>query len=241
MRLFVDAGNSFVKLAFHDGTRWRERWRVPLAEFAAWARGWAAPVPEAVAIANVAGSAFAGPMQDLLKRWQCPVRWVTAKEAQGGVVNGYRRPAELGADRWCALIAAHARAEGPKVVASVGTAVTVDVLTAEGMFEGGVILPGISLMKAALRDNTAGVRVEEGVYELPARGTANAVHTGALLAIARTVDHLASASEGRLGRVKVLLTGGAADAVRPLLGRPVEVLPDLVLEGLLRIVEEEGP
>lgn len=239
MLLAVDAGNSFVKLGWYDGA-WREVERVPLAAFGSWVEETVAqPMPRAVVIANVAGERFRAPMERLLAGWRCRVLWVRPAAQGYGIVNRYRRPDQLGADRWCALVAAQ-KARGAKLVVDVGTAVTVDALTAAGVFEGGVILPGPALIRTSLAANTVQLAAEPGEYEMFPRETANAIMTGALLAIAGTVDRMAETLAQQAGEVEIWLTGGGAPPLLPLLRPPVRHVPHLVLEGLLSIARAEG-
>ncbi len=240
MLLAVDAGNSFVKLAYHDGSQWLGVERVALSGFAAKAAAWEGPRPDVVWVSDVAGPAFRDSLAGLVRSWACPVRWVRPSERCCGVVNGYRRPSQLGSDRWCALVAAHRLGGEAKVVASVGTAVTVDGLTADGVFLGGLILPGIALMQAVLAAHTAGVGETRGSHEVFPRDTGNGVYTGALAGIAGAVERVADWLAERAGRAEVVLTGGGAGVVAPLVRRPQRVVPNLVLEGLLCMAREEG-
>lgn len=240
MLLAIDAGNSFVKLAYHDGRDWLGVERVPLAEYAARAACWQGPEPDAVWISDVAGAAFREPFARLAQRWKCRIVHVEARERCCGVVNGYRRPAQLGSDRWCALVAAHRLGAGGKVVVSVGTAVTIDALTAQGVFEGGLILPGIELMKRALAEHTAGVGLSAGHFAPFPQDTGDAVHTGCLLGIAGAVERMAAQLAERDGRVQVVFTGGGAPMVAPLVHLPQQLVPNLVLDGLFCMAREEG-
>lgn len=240
MLLAIDAGNSFVKLGWHDGRAWRSVERIPLAQFDTFAAAWQGPLPERVVIADVAGDRFRQPMERLMATWLRPVLWVRARERECGVTNRYRQPEQLGVDRWCALVAAHLLTPGPKLVVSVGTAVTVDALTGAGVFEGGLILPGVELMKRALAAHTAGLGELPGSFTAFPQDTGSAMHTGALLAIAGAVERMAALVAGREGRVEILLTGGGAEALEPLLTGPVRRAPNLVLDGLLRIAQERG-
>lgn len=241
MLFAVDAGNSFVKLAYHDGSAWQSLERITLGAFGmAVARLAGGPRPDAVVISNVAGARFREPMLELLARWRCDAHWVTAPAQGCGVANGYAVPAQLGSDRWASLVAARQLTTRAVVVASIGTAVTVDALSAEGMFRGGAILPGIELMQASLRQGTAGVAGTDGRYEKFPTSTADAIYTGALLAIAGSVERMVEGMGHVTGGVEVVLSGGGAEAVAPLIRPAPRVMPNLVLEGLRCIAREEG-
>jgi type III pantothenate kinase len=149
-----------------------------------------------------------------------------------GVRNGYAEPARLGIDRFLALVAAHAQRPRAQVVASAGTALTIDVLGADGVHHGGLIVPGPRLMRQAVLAGTARVGAAQGrLRELP-DNTADALASGACLAAAGAIDRCRAAAAARLGGLPaLLLTGGGADELAPLLP-DAERAHDLVLRGL---------
>jgi type III pantothenate kinase len=243
MLLLIDAGNSFIKLAYHDGSTWREQQQVGLSDFAAFAEPLArAMPPSGVIVANVAGDRFQGPMQKLLATWDCPARWITAAPAGYGIVNGYAAPEQLGADRWAALVGLRCLMQGAAMVVSIGTAVTIDVLTEQGHFSGGFILPGLALMREVLAEKTAGVGAASGAYAPLPDNTADAVYSGTLFAVAGAVEKVFAAQHERAAGgagPELFITGGGAEAVAPFICPAPRIVPNLVLEGLLHIAHEE--
>jgi type III pantothenate kinase len=125
------------------------------------------------------------------------------------------------------------------VVVSAGTALTVDALSSRAEFLGGLIVPGLSMMKAALAANTAGVGPIDGqMREFPA-STGDAVHSGALRAMAGAVEYICETLARREGTAPVLLlTGGDAEALQATLSGVGEIVDNLVLEGLVLIAKE---
>jgi type III pantothenate kinase len=113
-------------------------------------------------VANVAGKAVERQLGALFEACRLPVLWVQAQASLAGVSNGYAEPAQLGSDRWAALVAAWNRHRAPCVVVLAGTALTVDALSSKGEFLGGLILPGRAMMRQALADGTAALSVEQG-------------------------------------------------------------------------------
>lgn len=240
MLLAIDAGNSFVKLASHDGAGWCDAQRVALSEFGAFAERLAdTAAPDAVIISNVAAERFSAPMESLLAAWGCPARWVTAQPEGYGIVNGYAVPEQLGADRWAALIGARQLTKRHVIVVSVGTAVTIDWLTEQGMFGGGLILPGLAMMRLSLAQNTAGVGSDAGSYSLWPTNTADAVHTGTLFAVTGAIERARAALLGRGWVSELIVTGGGADSISPFITPSPSVVPNLVLDGLLHIGRAE--
>ena len=125
------------------------------------------------------------------------------------------------------------------MVVSAGTTMTVDALTADGVFLGGMIVPGADLMRAALARGTAGLRPRGGKFAFfPAR-TADAIESGAINALAGAVERmLRFMEEAGQAQPLTLVSGGAAQLVAPQLNGTVEVVDNLVLEGLVRIALE---
>ncbi|HTH95629.1 MAG TPA: type III pantothenate kinase [Rhodocyclaceae bacterium] len=162
-----------------------------------------------------------------------PPEWITPKRVQCGVKNGYTHPAQLGADRWVALIAAREQNAGACVVVNAGTATTIDMLAADGTFRGGLILPGLDLMRSALAKNTANLPLAHADYASIPTDTDTAIVSGVLEATVGAIERM----HARLGDASAicLLSGGAADQIAPLLQMPLENVDDLVLRGLARI------
>ena len=157
------------------------------------------------------------------------VHRATAQSSCLGLVSSYAEPGRMGVDRWLAMLAAHAHSDGALCVIDAGTAVTVDLVSAEGAHEGGYILPGADLMRRALSSETDRIRV--GALEAPAvvpgNNTQACVTAGSWRAVMGAVESTMAAYPDH----RPLLTGGAASTLRDL-GLVATVSPDLVMEGL---------
>jgi type III pantothenate kinase len=158
----------------------------------------------------------------------------------GGVTNHYQVPSQLGADRWASLVAARRRAVAaneaaprPCIVVNTGTAVTIDALDSDGAFRGGLILPGVRLMLRALADNTAALRTAPGEFRDFPTTTADAIYSGAVQAISGAIGQMRERLRGGGGEITCYLAGGALQDVAPRVAAPVEVVDNLVLEGVL--------
>ena len=246
MILVLDSGNSRLKWGLVGPRGWLAFGAVPNAELAKLAlRDWQnLSRPSRVLGVNVGGEAARVRVEGQLARWRLPVEWLTAGAAAGGVVNHYARPAQVGADRWASLVAARRRATAdgllppPCIVVNAGTAVTVDALDADGVFRGGIILPGPRLMLQALADKTAALRVPPGNFDDFPTNTADALYTGALQAICGAIQQMRAKLRADDADVKCFLAGGAAQEIAPYLAGPVEVVDNLVLEGVLLLGSE---
>ena len=229
--LAIDAGNTHVKWAVFDGKRWGSRGRVPKGEDLAPLAD-AASRARRVCAGNVGGDGQRGRIEAALGNKEC--EWIEARESAAGVVSRYEPPGSLGFDRWCALLALRER-HGGGVAVLAGTAVTVDPLSPDGAYEGGLILPGIRAMHKAL-DSTTGLGYHEPPEEtaVPRPGsTSAAIAAGAVRAAAGAVLSL-MADGGAHGTVVV--SGGDANKVAALVAGSV-VEPDLVFDGMAIAVE----
>jgi type III pantothenate kinase len=183
---------------------------------------------------NVAGEAVASRLNLALAALGIPVLWIQSQAVACGVMNGYQQPEQLGTDRWAALIAAWNTYHMPCVVVNAGTALTVDALSGEGEFLGGLIVPGFGLMRESLVTGTAGIAVTAGQWRDFPVSTADAVQTGTLTAMAGAVLHMTSLLEMREGRAPhCLLSGGDAELLATALPRPSFLVPNLILLGLV--------
>ncbi len=201
------------------------------------------PRPMRAVGVNVAGEPARVRVEAQLARWRIAPEWLIATDAACGVTNRYARPSQLGADRWAALIAAWRRSASTDlfppacVVVNAGTAVTVDALDAEGVFRGGLILPGMRLMLQALAENTSGLKASPGEYRDFPDNTSDALYSGAMQAICGAVEQMRRLIDTNPAQVRVYLSGGAAPEIVRHLNPPVEVVENLVLEGVLALAE----
>lgn len=238
--LLIDIGNSRVKWG------WGRQGRVEAGEpfatqagRAAFVRHWGkTPPPAHIVACNVAGADIAAELQAWAgQAWGLEPRFVRSEARGHGVSNGYEIPEKLGVDRWVALIGARRACPGPVCVADCGTAITVDAMDENGIHLGGVIAPGLALMRRALARGTSGLpEAQASRRQGLACDTATAIASGTLQAAAGLVERVFRETAHRLGHPpKLLLTGGDASELAGELGLPCEPRPGLVLEGLLVI------
>jgi type III pantothenate kinase len=235
--LLLDAGNTRLKWARVRDARWEERGVSgydDLGELIQ-AAGRAGPGGQCW-IASVAGAARKHLIEQFLSEKALACHWLESQAEQCGVISHYDAPQQLGVDRWMALLAARNRNQDACLVVSAGTAMTVDALTADGQFLGGIIVPGMALAAQALQQGTALVGPTDGQTRTFPCNTADAVRTGAVLAMAGAISLMhARLSSVCAVRPRCLLTGGDAGLLMPLLQFDAECVPDLVLEGVLLV------
>jgi type III pantothenate kinase len=249
MLLLIDAGNTRIKWAaiasgspVQPGTLgcWHASGSVARAQVRQLADAWRNLNIARVVVSNVAGPA----MRDELERTllgalgmkPVPLEWFASVPALAGIRNGYRNPAQLGCDRFASAIGAHALfPDQPLIVATCGTATTVDAVTADGVFVGGMILPGLGLMATSLAKNTAQLpQVAENlvVSEPFADNTDAAIVSGCIAAQAGAIERAVAAHAQPGSPVLCILAGGAAALIAPHLSVPCRKVDNLVLIGL---------
>ena len=246
--LVIDVGNSRMKWGLHGPRGWAAFGVTPNSDIGTLAlRDWHnLPRPLRAVGVNVAGEAARVRVEGQLTRWKLVPEWLAASESACGVTNRYARPAQLGADRWASLVAARARSLATElfppacVVVNAGTAVTIDALDVDGVFRGGLILPGMRLMLQALAENTAALRSAPGAFREFPDNTADALHSGAMQAICGAVEQMRRRIDTDPAQVRVYLAGGAAGEIAPHLNPPVEFVEHLVLEGVLALAGVPG-
>ena len=232
--LLIDVGNTFLKWGLFTPSaaggamdNRRESGHALLEEIPALAAQFTKlPMPARIVISNVAGTRVRAATIRVLEVWpEAPAPlWLVPQAEQCGVVNSYRNPAQLGSDRWAALIGARwLLGRRAAMVVMCGTATTIDFLSAEGVFKGGTIMPGVGLMLRSLHEGTAALPDQSGdFFDYP---------TQTVDAIERMYGH----ESRQVDDLTCVVSGGAARAVLPRLAIPHEYHENLVLEGLYRV------
>ncbi|MFT4504538.1 type III pantothenate kinase [Caballeronia sp. 15711] len=256
--LLIDAGNSRIKWSLVSAANANETLNAGafehvgveavLTDIADWS---SLPKPAGVWISNVAGPRAGERIAALLdSRWPgMPRTIVRAQAQQSGVTNRYTEPSKLGSDRWCGLIGAHAAYPGDNLlIATIGTATTLEALLADGTFTGGLIAPGWLLMMQSLGTHTAqlptllpdtarhAISSSSGIF---ATDTRTALSSGCLLAQAGLIERAWQDLRAQWNNdVRLILSGGGASEVAGALKVPHTRHDSLVLAGLALIARE---
>ncbi len=194
--------------------------------------------PDRVLISSVAGDDFDTRVERwMVDRWGARPEWFRSMPETLGIVNAYPEPAQLGADRWAAVVGACGRHPGPLGVIDCGTAVTLDVVDDAGRHLGGLIAPGLELARRSLLSSTANVRAAaRSTTGLLGRSTAECVANGTALAQAGALERWIKDVDDSLDGVAWLATGGGWPELSATIHRSIEYDPDLVLRGLARVL-----
>ena len=241
MDLLIDIGNTSLKWATSQSGSLSELQTVqhfgglPIDLHAAWDQ---LAVPGRVLVSNVGGDSMAATVERACRSyWDHSPEFAQTKQSAYGVTVAYECPERLGVDRWLALVAAHQACAGPALIVDAGTATTYDLLLGDGRHLGGLILPGIQMMRDSLLAGTHIPRVEPEELDEPwATDTGTAVAAGSIQAPAALAERLYDRlAERSAAAPKLIVTGGDAERLLLAVNRGARHHPDLVLQGLALI------
>lgn len=254
MLLVVDIGNTQTVVGIYEGQRLLASWRIGTNRLntADELRSIVLPLMSAKGLdpASIHRAAIASVVPQLTGAWQQAVQDVNgiemlccnAETAAGLFTAHYPNPREIGADRVADAVAASARYGAPVVVVDFGTATNFEVIDRDGYFVGGIIAPGLQTSAGALTSH--GALLPATALIAPAlpigTNTVEAIQSGVMLGEADRVDGLVRRIFAQLGyEAAVVATGGLAATMAPLCSTITEVNPNLTLEGLRLILEEQ--
>ncbi len=173
---------------------------------------------------------------DLTTTWDCAPTLVKVKSQHGSLKNAYDNIDALGVDRWVAAIGAHTHNPNESlIVIDAGTAITIDVLSERNEFLGGVIMPGVGLMRGALNGKTAQIHAHaKRNSPLIGRTTDECVNSGVRLSISGGVDRALELFAKQLNKSmpRVLICGGDAKWLVSASQFDLEYNPDMLFDGL---------
>jgi len=240
MILAIDAGKTRIKWGTYADGSWRETGACVTADATKLCEMWShINAVRRIMIANVAGEDVHAAIVEATVRFCSDPEFIASQAAQCGVRSSYEHPEQLGCDRWAALIGAHRLYPGASLVVNAGTAMTVDALSDEGLFLGGIIVPGRDLMRRALDVHTAGLRWQPGEVRFFPNNTGDAIMSGAAHALAGAIERMGNfmCASGQ-DPLRVILSGGTAEILRPLIALEAITVENIVLEGLVAMTEE---
>lgn len=238
MKLLVDIGNSRLKWALAEGEHLTLA--EPLLHHSATLKSnllklwWLLPqAPTQLVIGCVSKAELLAQVTACARELWPTIEVVVAKAqaSQLGLYNAYAQPEKLGVDRWLAMLAIRHTYPQAACIVDCGTAITVDFINAQGQHLGGVISPGLTLMKRALASGTEQLPLAGSHVSLElAKDTVAAIDSGTLYAATGLIEKIVSTqNEG----FKLFITGGDAVVIAAALNLESVVYEDLVLRGLL--------
>jgi type III pantothenate kinase len=254
MLLVIDAGNTNIVFAVHDGTEWRGAWRLATSaqrtsdEYGVWleallTRTGITPGQVNRAVIGTVVPAALYHLRRLCREWFDVEPLVAQASLDWGFAIKVDNPDEVGADRLLNALAAHNHYGGPLVVVDFGTATTFDVVDGAGAYLGGVISPGINLSIEALHQAAArlpriGIGRPQAVI---GRSTIPAMRSGIYWGYVGLIEGLLVRIEGEYGApLKAIATGGLAPLFAEGTTKFTAIDSDLTLDGL-RLLSLRNP
>ncbi|MCA9398266.1 MAG: type III pantothenate kinase, partial [Candidatus Omnitrophica bacterium] len=151
-------------------------------------------------------------------------------------------PCQLGSDRWAALIAAWDKYHESCLVINIGTAMTVDALSNDGVFLGGIIVPSShSLLNCIQKNTQININHEKKFcYKAFPLNTTNAIFSGIVQSQIGSIERMTRLFHLQQGYAvkNCIFSGGGAADILPYVNLKYTVIENLVLDGLLIIAKE---
>ncbi|MBD2859313.1 type III pantothenate kinase [Spongiibacter sp. KMU-158] len=238
--LELDVGNSSLK--------WRKRCGVSVVDSGRLAWSELASLDavledvQRVLVGSVAGESSNEILRDYFSGRGLQAEFAQSQVVCGPVKNAYADVARMGVDRWLAMVAAFREFSAACLVVDVGTALTLDMVSGEGVHHGGYIIPGPQMMLQALLSGTDRVRfAEEGAQTIaPGVITDECVHHGKWLALIGAVSQARQQMAALVDEAPlVVVAGGAGAALIAAAGSQANdwiYREDLVLDGLYPVI-----
>ena len=200
--------------------------------------------PDRIIAASVLDDDFNQQLNDWARsNYPVNLELIETRPSAHGVHIAYATPKNLGVDRFVALVGAHENIPTASIIVDCGTAVTIDALASSGEHRGGLILPGVELMRTSLVYDTKRIVVQKHSQEYPlfGRDTGDGVLSGTLRAVAAAVDRISADMEAELNEpVTRILCGGDAEQLIPWLDYEYLHEPLLIAKGLAVFAEHES-
>lgn len=236
--LYLDIGNSSIKAAYKEDLNWTrpDSFKIRNAsELVEWINRHHMDFGMVV-IASVVNDTT----QAIVERLEIKnVRVLTVEDIPGDLLD-YKTPKTLGIDRFFACYGAVAQTSKPVVVIDAGTACTVDYMSGDFVFRGGVIMPGIGIMEKALRDYAPNLPAVLRTLpeEWPGKTTKTSLRWGLYGSFADSIQGALKKHEERFDNFELVLTGGAAEWLSSILPGEPKVRPMLIFEGIQYFLED---
>ncbi len=253
MLLAIDVGNTNIVFALCEDDAIRWKWRISTDgqrtadEYGVWLHqlmeiaGAERAAVTAAIIASVVPQTLFNLVGLCRHYFDVEPQIVNAPGIDPGMRIALPNPAEVGADRIVNAVAAHAAFPGALIIVDFGTATTFDVVSADGIYQGGAIAPGINLSmdalyRAAARLPRIAVEPPPGDAGAIGKGTVHAMQSGVFWGYVGLIEGLVARITAEIGApVTVIATGGLA----PLFSRHTQAIDhvdgDLTIRGLVRI------
>lgn len=244
--LLVDVGNSYTKWLFRETDLLNQKGQFPTREvvenFESLILSLQTKCP--IYVSWVASDGARNAFELMLSKFDNLLVFAKSEPQQCGLINGYENPTILGVDRWLAMLGIWSKVKKGFCIVDAGTAMTIDFVDSSGKHLGGYIAPGLETMILSLNSRTSLINFENRNVSMstvsPGNNTADAVYRGVLLAMTGAIEKAIQTifTQGLGDFVCLRIGGGAAPALKPLLGNEWVVSDSLVLDGLVEYAIE---
>lgn len=246
MKMLIDIGNSRTKWAVTSGEKLLQQafFNDQLADYI-WPEEVVGEVDK-IYLASVASKQYTRSLiKQLWQHFDVEIVQIDSSSKHPDFENGYQAQEQLGVDRWLGVIGARQLVnQGDLIVVDAGTAVNIEWLDLNNIYQGGVIVPGLKLMHQALVGNAAGIDSERDLPKtLVGKNTLECVSSGVVNGVVGAIERVVRELAQQIDRpVTVILAGGATQVLLPWLGElqskyDCKIQAELVLHGLLSISE----
>jgi type III pantothenate kinase len=255
MLLAIDAGNTNIVFAVHDGKEVRAQFRAVTKdnrtadEYYVWLmqlmqlEGIQTQDISAAIISSVVPPALFNLRRLCSKYFKKTALVIGDPEVDLGIVINADRPKAVGADRLVNTVAGYRDYGGNLILIDFGTATTFDIVGEHGSYEGGIIAPGVNLSMEALHQ--AAAQLPRIAVERPqsviGRDTIPAMQSGIFWGYIALIEGLVERIRAEVGKpMKVVGTGGLAHLFRHSTSTIEFVDHDLTIRGLRYIYERNA-
>ena len=242
--LAVDIGNTNINFAIFEGKKIVKKFLIPAIEynFKKLQKFLLGDLVKDTIICSVVPKATGIVEKDLLRITGKP-SYILGKNVSVPIKNLYRKPKQVGQDRLVNACAGVKLLGAPLIAVDFGTAITFDVISKNGQYLGGMIIPGLNLSLNALSEKTAllpKIRLGDP-REFIGKDTKNRILSGIVYGMASLTDDLVKRIKEKIGRnAKVIATGGNIDLISRYCKELNKIDKDLTLKGLNWIYQENG-
>lgn len=241
--LAIDVGNSFIKWGVNEDGLWLAKTRLAHGEIGTLLNNLKTLSNiNCVVASTVSNHLITKKLNTILAAFNYRAHWIISRSYQCGITNNYKDKQQLGTDRWAAMIAAWNLYHNSCVVVNVGTAMTIDAISRDGLFLGGYIVPGPFLQLKSLEANTQiNYDAAESIPpEFFPTTTSTAIHNGIYVALSAMIEKVWQLFYKHQGYYpqNCILSGGGTGFIREYIHFPVIEIDNLVLEGLVIIAHD---
>ena len=237
----IDVGNTTAKVALVSSESKRNIYTFPSCDDSYMSiRNLVTNNPLSKAVVCTVNPPFSTQLEHILKEADIPVFYVDYTNIP--LKNKYNPPSGVGSDRLVTSYAVLKRFDADAVIIDMGSAITFEVVTRDGEYLGGLIFPGIQLLRKSLNDHTAFlplVEVKAGRYPAVASTTEEAVAGGIFKGVNALIDRIVEDIQISFKMaLTVCVTGGDAEIFRDSFPPEWEIVPDIIIDGLTLLEKE---